>query len=222
MGLRNLSLLINSSEVSFFMTSFVSLFVIVNAIGNVPIFLTLLERFSEGERKIIVKKAILVAFASLVLVTLTGNLFFRIQGIQFYSFRIAGGILLSIVSLEMLYGRRTRTQSSTDEEGHYSEREEISIIPLAIPLLTGPGALTTGIVLFDKAGDFFNRIILFLIMGMVFLISYLILSQSRAVFKYLGRTGTLVALRIMGLMLLSVAVQFVIEGIHEAFPRFAG
>jgi multiple antibiotic resistance protein len=93
---------------------------------------------------------------------------------------------------------------------------------LAIPLLTGPGALTTGIVLFDKAGDIFNRIILFLTMGMVFLISYLILSQSRAVFKYLGRTGTLVALRIMGLMLLSVAVQFVIEGIHEAFPRIAG
>jgi multiple antibiotic resistance protein len=222
MDLNKLSFPINSSGISFFLTSFVSLFVIVNALGNVPIFLTLLERFTEGERKVIVKKAVLVACASLIIVTLTGNLFFRIQGIELYSFRIAGGILLTIVSLEMLYGRRTRTQSSTDEEGHYAEREEISIIPLAIPLLTGPGALTTGIVLFDKAGNLFNRIILFLTIGIVFLISYLILSQSRAVFKYLGRTGTLVALRIMGLMLLSVAVQFVIEGLHEAFPRFSG
>jgi multiple antibiotic resistance protein len=218
----NFSFLIDSRVVSFMTTSFVSLFVIVNAIGNVPIFLTLLERFSEEERKIIVKKSILVAGVSLVIVTLTGNLFFRIQGIEFYSFRIAGGILLTIVSLEMLYGRRTRTQSSTDEESQYSEREEISIIPLAIPLLTGPGALTTGIVLFDKAGNLYHRIILFLIIGVVFFISYLILIQSRAVFKYLGKTGTLVALRIMGLMLLSVAVQFVIEGLHEAFPRFAG
>ena len=216
------SFVADSSGVSFFVTSFVSLFVIVNAIGNVPIFVTLLERFDDGERKIIVKKAILVAGASLVVVTLTGNLFFKVMGIELYSFRIAGGILLTIVSIEMLYGRKTRTQSSADEEGHYAEREEISIIPLAIPLLTGPGALTTGIVLFARAGTTFNRVILFLTIGLVFFISYLILSQSRAVFKYLGKTGTLVAIRIMGLMLLSVAVQFVIEGINEAFPRIAG
>jgi multiple antibiotic resistance protein len=217
-----LSFLTDSSNVSFFVKSFIALFAIINAIGNVPIFVTLLERFNEGERKIIVKKAVLVAGISLIIVTLTGNLFFKILGIELYSFRIAGGILLTIVSIEMLYGRKSRTQSSADEEGHYAEQEEISIIPLAIPLLTGPGALTTGIVLFERAGTPFNRVVLFLTIGLVFFLSYLILSRSRAVFKYLGKTGTLVAIRIMGLILLSIAVQFVISGVNEAFPRLAG
>jgi multiple antibiotic resistance protein len=200
--------------------AFVSLFVIVDAIGNVPVFLSLLDRFEEREKGFIVKKAVMVGCAALIIVTLTGNLFFRLLGIELYSFRIAGGILLTLVSMEMLHGRKTRTQSSADEEKHYAERDEISIIPLAIPLLTGPGALTTGIVLFDTAGTLVNRIILFLIIAVVYFLSYLILSKSGTVFKYFGRTGTMVAVRIMGLMLLSVAVQFIIGGIKEAFPRF--
>ena len=157
-----------------------------------------------------------------MIVSLTGNLFFRLLGIELYSFRIAGGILLTIVSIEMLQGKKTRTQSTADEERHYAERDEISVIPLAIPLLTGPGSLTTGIVLFDTAGSLINRIILFLAIGLVYFLSYLILSKSGAVFKYLGKTGTNVAVRIMGLMLLSVAVQFIIGGINEAFPRLTG
>jgi multiple antibiotic resistance protein len=195
----------------------VSLFVIVNAIGNAPIFLTLLKGFDEGERRPIVRKAILVGCTSLLAVTLTGNIFFRLLGIELYSFRIAGGILLAIVSIEMLYGRKTRTQSSADEERHYAEREEISVMPLGIPLLTGPGALTTGIVLFDTAGTLFNRILLLLTIMVVYLTSYIILVRSAKILRFLGRTGTVVAIRIMGLMLLSVAVQFLIGGITEAF-----
>jgi multiple antibiotic resistance protein len=206
-----------SSAVSFFVRSFVSLFVIVNAIGNAPVFLTLLQRYEEGERRTIIKKAVLVACAALLVVTLTGNIFFRLLGIELYSFRIAGGILLAIVSIEMLYGRKTQTQSSADEERYYAERDEISILPLAIPLLTGPGALTTGIVLFDTAGTLVNRIILLLTIAIVYLISYVILVKSSTILKYLGKTGTIVAIRIMGLMLLSVAVQFLIGGITAAF-----
>ncbi len=210
----------SSGTLSFCVKSFVSLFVVVNAIGNVPVFVTLLERFEEGERRLIVKRAVLVGCAALIVVTFTGNLFFRLLGIELYSFRIAGGILLTIVSIEMLYGRKTRTESSADEERHYAERDEISILPLAIPLLTGPGALTTGIVLFDTAGGVTNAILLFVVICLVYFISYLILSRSGTILKYLGRTGTTVSIRIMGLMLLSIAVQFVIEGIHAAFPAF--
>ncbi len=206
-----------SRTVSFFVRSFVSLFVIVNSIGNAPIFLTLLRKYGEGERRTIIKKAIIVAGASLLVVTLTGNIFFRLLGIELYSFRIAGGILLAIVSIEMLYGRKTQTQSSADEEKSYAERDEISIIPLAIPLLTGPGTLTTGIVLFDTAGTLVNRIILVLTIAIVFVISYVILVRSGTVLKYLGKTGTTVAIRIMGLMLLSVAVQFLVGGVTAAF-----
>lgn len=125
--------------------------------------------------------------------------------------------MLAIVSIEMLYGRKTQTQSSADEEQYYAERDEISVLPLGIPLLTGPGTLTTGIVLFDTAGTFFNRIVLILTIVIVFFLSYVILVRSGRVIKYLGKTGTTVAIRIMGLMLLSVAVQFLIGGITAAF-----
>ncbi len=206
-----------SKTVSFFVRSFVSLFVIVNAIGNAPVFLSLLQKYKEGERRTIIKKAIIVAGASLLVVTLTGNVFFRLLGIELYSFRIAGGILLAIVSIEMLYGRKTQTQSSADEERYYTERDEISIIPLAIPLLTGPGTLTTGIVLFDTAGTLVNRIVLLLTIAIVFVISYVILVRSGTILKYLGKTGATVAVRIMGLMLLSVAVQFLVGGVTAAF-----
>jgi multiple antibiotic resistance protein len=206
-----------SKTVSFFVKSFVSLFVIVNAIGNAPVFLTLLQKYEEGEKRTIIKKAIMVAGAALLVVTVTGNIFFRLLGIELYSFRIAGGILLAIVSIEMLYGRKTQTQSSADEERYYAEKDEISIIPLAIPLLTGPGTLTTGIVLFGTAGTLVNRVILVLTIALVFVISYIILVRSGTILRYLGKTGATVAVRIMGLMLLSVAVQFLVGGVTAAF-----
>jgi multiple antibiotic resistance protein len=206
-----------SNTLSFFVRSFVSLFVIVDAIGNAPIFLTLLRKYEEDEKRAIIRKAILVACASLLAVTLTGDVFFRLLGVELYSFRIAGGILLAIVSIEMLYGRKTQTQSSADEERYYAERDEISIMPLGIPLLAGPGTFTTGIVLFDTAGTLFNRIVLVLTIVIVFLISYVILIRSATILKYIGKTGTTVAIRIMGLMLLSVAVQFIIGGVTAAF-----
>jgi multiple antibiotic resistance protein len=208
--------------VSFSIKSLISLFVIVDAIGNVPVFTTLLERFEEGERRVVIKKAVLVGCLTLVIVSLTGHLFFRLLGIEFYSFRIAAGILLTIVSIEMLQGKMTRTQSSADDERHYIERDEISIIPLAIPLLTGPGALTTGIIFFNTAGNLVNRILLFLNIGIVYVTAYLILNKASVVFKFLGKTGTKVAVRIMGLLLLSVSVQFIIEGMIEAFPHLKG
>jgi multiple antibiotic resistance protein len=213
-----LAIFSQSTALAFFTKSFVSLFVIVNAIGNAAIFMTLLEKCDKEERRAIVKRAVIIAAVALLIVTVTGNLFFRLLSIDLYSFRIAGGILLVIVSIEMLYGRKTRTQSSADEEQHYLEKDEITIIPLAIPLLTGPGALTTGIVLFDTAGNSINRIILVLTIALVYLISYLILSRSDTILRFFGKTGTKVAIRIMGLMLLSIAMQFIINGLLEAFP----
>jgi len=209
--------LLKSNSITFFLQSFVSLFVIVNAIGNVPLFVTLLERFDETEKTAMMKKATIIAAITLLIVTVTGNLFFRLLGIDMFSFTIAGGILLMIISIEMLLGLKTRTQSSTDEEQTSSEIDEITVVPLAIPLLTGPGALTTAIVLFDKAGNIQNRIILLGTIVLVFVISYIILVKSKPILSFLGKTGTRVARRIMGLMLLSIAVQFIIKGIIDAF-----
>jgi multiple antibiotic resistance protein len=212
--------LLRYNSITFFLHSFLSLFVIVNAIGNVPLFVTLLERFGEAEKTTMMKKAAIIAALTLLIVTVTGNLFFRLLGIEMYSFTIAGGILLMIISIEMLLGLNTRTQSSTAEEQSSSEMDEITVIPLAIPLLTGPGALTTAIVLFDTAGNIQNKIILLGAIILVFVISYVILIRSRPILTFLGKTGTRVARRIMGLMLLSIAVQFIIKGIFDAIHLY--
>ncbi len=212
--------LIRSHSGTFFLHSFISLFVIVNAIGNVPLFVALLDRFGEVQKTSMVKKATFIAALTVMVVTVGGNLFFRLLGVEIFAFRIAGGILLMIISIEMLLGQGTKTQSSSAEEETSAAMDDITVIPLAIPLLAGPGAFTTGIVLFETAGHFLNRIILLGNIALVFAISYVILVKARPILAYLGKTGTRVARRIMGLMLLSIAVQFIIGGIFEAFRLY--
>jgi len=197
----------------FTVKSFVALFVIVDAFGVVPIFISLLEDYREVDKQAMIKMAVRVATIALIVLTLAGNFIFQLLGIDIYSFRIAGGIILLIISIEMLFGRKTRTGSSEEIE---IEKEEIAITPMAIPLLTGPGAITTGIVLFDEAGTVLNKIILIINILLVFWISYVIFSKLNLVYKALGRTGTKVVTRIMGLMLSAISVQFIISGISEA------
>lgn len=197
---------------TFTVKSFVALFVIVDAFGVVPIFISLLEGYKEADKRAIIKMAVQVATIALIILTLTGNLIFQLLGIDMYSFRIAAGIILLIISIEMLFGRKTRTGSSDKIE---IEKEDIAITPMAIPLLTGPGAITTGIVLFDEAGTVLNRIILIINIILVFWISYVIFSKLNLVYRALGRTGTRVVTRIMGLMLSAISVQFIISGISE-------
>ncbi len=207
---------IRSESLTFFLQSFISLFVIVNALGNVPLFVSILERFDGSQRSAIVRKAAIIAAVTVLIVTVTGNGLFRIFGINMYAFTIAGGILLMIISVEMLLGLKTMTQSSRYEEQNATEMEEISVIPLAIPLLAGPGAFTTAIVFYNSAGSIQNKMILLGTIILVFAISYAILANSQYVFAVLGRNGTRVARRVMGLFLLSIAVQFIIKGIFEA------
>jgi multiple antibiotic resistance protein len=201
-------------NVTFFIQSFVALFVIIDAIGNVPLFISLLEGFKEEDRRQIIKRASIIALLTLIIVTFTGNWLFFMLSIKMYSFKVAGGILLLIIAIEMLFGKKSKTETSEDIE---EKKHDITVTPLAIPLLTGPGALTTGIVLFDNAGGEFKKIAALLAsIVLSFLVSYYILIKAPKVFKYLGKTGTKVVVRIMGLLLLSIAVQFIINGSSEA------
>jgi len=202
-------------ELSFFISSFAALFIIIDPIGNVPIFIPLLEKFRESDRRAMIRMAVMIAATTLFLLTITGNFIFDVLGIEMYSFRIAGGILLLIISIEMLFGRKSRTDSS-DEDLAIGKNVDIAVTPLAIPLLTGPGAITTGILLFDSARTILEKAIVLADILLVFLLSYLIISRSNLVYKALGKTGTRVAIRVMGLMLSAIAVQFIISGISQA------
>lgn len=203
-------------DINFAVYSFVTLFIIIDPIANVPFFISLLEAFDAENRGSMVKRAIVIAAIVLIIFTLLGNYAFDYLGIELYSFKIAGGILLFIIAIEMLFGRRTRTESTVEEEDEARKRDDIAATPMAIPLLTGPGAITTGIVLFSTAKGPEEEIILLLNILLVFLISYIILAKSNKVYETLGQTGTKVIVRVMGLLLSAIAVQFVITGISEA------
>ncbi len=203
-------------DLNFALSSFITLFIIVDPIVNVPLFMAILANFKKSDRKKMVKKATIIAAIVLIIFTLAGDTIFRLLSIEMYSFRIAGGLLLLIISFEMLFGRRPHTKSSAEEEEEALIKEDVVVTPLAVPLLTGPGAITTGIVLFHAANETTNKILLFLDIGLVFLISYIILSRSEKAFEILGKTGTMVIVRIMGLLLAAIAVQFVITGVEEA------
>ncbi len=194
----------------------VALFIIIDPIGNVPVFLSLLERFPHNERRSMVKNAVVIATLVLIIFTLIGESIFNFLRVDMHSFKIAGGILLFIISIEMLFGRKSRTKISSNIEDETEEKENLIITPLAIPLLTGPGAITTSIVLFNSTGLVSDRIILLASIVIVFVISYIILSRADVIFRFLGKTGTRVFVRIMGLMLSAIAIQFVIDGVKDA------
>ena len=205
---------------NFALSSFITFFIIVDPIVNVPLFRAFLSDFDQKTRQNMVKKAVIVAAVVLVIFTLAGNTIFHFLGIEMYSFRIAGGIILLIIAIEMLLGRRPGTKTSAAEEEESMRSEDLVVTPLAVPLLTGPGAITTGIVLFDTASGITDQVLLFAVIGLVYLLSYFILSRSEKVFDSLGHTGTMVIVRIMGLLLAAIAIQFMITGIEEAVVDF--
>jgi multiple antibiotic resistance protein len=203
-------------EYTLLLKAFVTLFLIVDPLGAVPLFLSLLGRFRREDRPQMIRKSVYIACTVLLVFTVFGNLIFAVLGVSMYSFRIAGGILLLIISVEMLFGSKTRTEVS--EDTLKDQEDDITISPMAVPLLSGPGAITSGIMLFNEAPSAAEKALLCLVIVSVFAVGYVILRNAEAVRRALGRTGTKVVMRLMGLMLSAIAIEFIIAGIREAFP----
>ncbi len=199
---------------AYFGTVFVSLFLVVDVITNVPIFLSLTQSYGRKDRRSIAKRALLVALGTQLLFVIFGHFIFSYLGIELYSFSIAGGILLSVVAMEMIFGRKTRTEYQ--EKEYEEEKENVTIVPLAIPLHTGPASIITGMIIFAKADNLVPKVIFVLATICVYLASMIILVRSDLIFKLLKPMGMKVITRVMGLVLLALSVQFVVNGIREA------
>jgi len=199
---------------AYFGTVFVSLFLVVDVATNLPIFLSLTEAYSARERRSIAKRALLVALGIQLLFVIFGNYIFGYLSIKLYSFSIAGGILLSVVAVEMLFGRKSRTEYQ--EKERQEEKENITIVPLAIPLHAGPAAIITGMIIFGKADTLILKGVFVFATVCVYLASMLVLLKSDIIFKIFRPMGMKVITRVMGLILLTLAVQFVVNGIREA------
>jgi multiple antibiotic resistance protein len=200
--------------VAYFGTVFVSLFLVVDVATNLPIFLSLTEAYSVRERRSIARRALLVALGIQLLFVVFGNYIFGYLSIKLYSFSIAGGILLSVVAMEMLFGRKSRTEYQEKEQ--QEEKDNITIVPLAIPLHAGPAAIITGMIIFGKADTLILKGVFVFATVCVYLASMLVLLKSDIIFKIFRPLGMKVITRVMGLILLTLAVQFVVNGIREA------
>jgi len=191
---------------------FLAVFIVVDPFGVVPVFIALTGDFSGRKRRLTIRKAVVIAFAVLCLFIFTGNVILRFLGIQPGSFFIAGGILLFIVSIDLLLGRPGRTKTSGEEHGE--EREDVSIFPLAIPMLAGPGTITT-ILLYvseDKAPAFILPVMVASVV-LALLCAGITMHLSSFFLRVLGKTGVSVIERIMGIILTGLSVQFVYDGL---------
>ncbi len=207
-------------DLSFLYYAVFTLFVIINPIGTIGIIRSLLDDYNKKDRKRIIHKAIVVATSSLLVFTIFGNAIFGFLGVSLYSFKIAGGILLGMISLQMIFGQKQKTKHTSEEEDEWETMENLAITPLAIPLMTGPGAITTGILLYSSAVSAEQKIFVILAVVIACMLAYVIFRSSERIFSILGTTGSKVITRLMGLILLAIAVQYITGGIYDFYLTF--
>jgi len=202
-----------TTELSFFIASFVALFTIINPFNAASVLISLTPHKSIEERKIIAQKAALTAAFLLIIFSVAGKFILGLFSITIDAFRIGGGILIFSLGYKMLNSKRKYFHSE-HEEKHAREKEDISIIPLAIPFMAGPGALTTAIVLMTQAKDVpMNQASVILGIIIVSFICYYILSRAHIIEDYLNITARRIITTIMGLLVLVIGIQFIINGV---------
>jgi multiple antibiotic resistance protein len=206
----------------YFVYAFTTIFVIVNPVEATMIFVTLTTGMNPQEKSHIYRRTTLVAFSIAILFSLAGDAVLRLFGITVDSLRVAGGVLLFLVAIDMLRGVRQQKKVTEAELKDADQREDISIFPLAIPLITGPGAITTVVVLMGAAGTVAEKALVILAIVLTFVITFFVLKFSEYIDRVLGITGIMVLTRIMGLILGAVAVNFVALGVWNLYRAMAG
>lgn len=197
---------------------FVVFFVVVEPISLIPLFAGLTEGASGSYKKKMAGKAGLIALSICVLFALGGAKFLDIMGISLSSFRIAGGTLLFLIALDMVFARTSGTKSTTPEKEEARMREDISVFPLAFPFIAGPGALATILL---TAGELWGKPLLFAgflaVVALVMIVCWVLMLATPRLMKVLGVTGANVMSRLSGVILAALAVQFIIDGIRGSF-----
>lgn len=195
-----------------------TMFVVVDPFGLVPMYIGLTARLNPAEKDRTIRKAVFTAFLVLSLFIVGGKWVLGALGVQPGSFFIAGGMMLFIVSLEMLFGRPTRSKVSDQEhpEDEGGDGTPVAVFPLAIPMLAGPGAITTILLYTSADAPILSTIaMLFVSVALTLLVAAIAMKASSLVLRTLGRTGVSVIERIMGLLLSGLAVQFVYDGLTK-------
>ncbi|HEV8050368.1 MAG TPA: MarC family protein [Thermoplasmata archaeon] len=208
-------------EVGFFVAVVVSVFAIVDPIGTLPFFVTLTDGFSAEDREIVLRRAVLVLGTILTVFAVAGRFLFLAFGFSLAAFEIAGGILLFWVAFEMLNGELTRTRLGDAERADaLARRDEISVVPLGVPLLAGPGAISTVMIYEGSAGgDPISILATFVAIAITTAATFVVLRYGQGILRAIGRVGVMALTRVLGLLLAAVGVQFVLDGVLAVVPH---
>ena len=197
-----------------------SLFVIVDPLAAVPAFLSMTPTDTPEQRIKMARLACWVAAGVLLAFAIAGKWIFKFLGITMPAFQLAASIVLLLVALDMLRAQRSRVQETSEETAAGVEKTDIAITPLAIPMLAGPGAISTAILLHNQAANLGQRVALYFCIGGVSLASYLILRISARGARWLSPIAMNVTVRIMGLLLAAVAIQFMLNALRQLNPAW--
>ena len=198
----------------FFLRALVALVTVVDPIGLVPFALTLTASLSPLERRTVVTRAVVIAGIVLAVFGVAGHVIFSSLGVTSEAFSIAGGVLLFLIAVDMVFGRQSGARETARETRDARTREDVSVFPLAIPLLAGPGALATVTLLVDNAaGQPLRWISVAVALLLTLVAAWITMRISLPIQKRVGTTGIAVVSRVLGMLLAAVAAQFILNGI---------
>lgn len=200
--------------IAFALLCFTSLLAIINPLSAAPMYLALTDGYTPEHRQRTLRSAILTAFGVLVVFALLGGTIFQLFGITLDAFRIAGGVIFFGIGMDMLQAKRSRVKATEEEEEEGRHKEDVGVTPLGIPMITGPGAITTVMVLMTQATSVARMGVVFAAVLAVLAIVYAVLHAAPRIVRFFGQTGLNVMTRIMGLLVTVIAVQFIVDGVR--------
>jgi len=192
-----------------------SIFFLVDPFAAIPSFLAITEGADGPRRKRMARKGAITCFIVLTAFALAGRVIFRMFGITLPAFEVAGGLILLLIGLDMLEAKRSPTQEASEDTEEASHKEDAGIVPLGIPMLAGPGAISSVMVLVGQVTTLWQMVAILGCIAFTAFVSYLALSGASRVRKLLGDTGIRILVRIMGLLLVALAMQFFVNGLTD-------
>lgn len=199
----------------FALLTLTSIFFLVDPFAVIPLFLAVTSDASVAERKRVALRATFTCAIILCAFALAGSLIFKLFGITLPAFKIAGGIILLQIGVDMLQARQSGQRSTPEETQEGTAKEDASIIPLGMPMLAGPGAISTVMVLIGESHTMWRRGVVYAAILATSFAAYLVLAGAGRVRRYLGETGIRILMRLMGLLLVALAVQFIANGLID-------
>ena len=199
----------------------IALFAVVNPIGNLPIYISATDNWSNEDRARTAKTVTITVFIVLVVSTFLGDMILDLFSISIPSFQVGGGILLMLIAISMMHGKRSGTNQTPEEAETLADRSGIAIVPLSIPLFAGPGAISNMIIAAQQNSSIEWHLSLILPITVICLIIWLTLRLSVGISHHLGSIGINIVTRLMGLILAAMAVEFVSHGLIGLFPKLS-